>query len=91
MLKRLRKINQEGSAYNLLGLLFPMSCQPNIMFCSQFVYAMLRLAGLHYFRKNPLQVRPTDFVEWDRRGGWPLWRSLPLTEFACTARIASPR
>ena len=68
MLKRLRKINQEGSAYNLLGLLFPMSCQPNIMFCSQFVYAMLRLAGLHYFRKNPLQVRPTDFVEWDRRG-----------------------
>ena len=30
--------------------------------------AMLRLAGLHYFRKNPLQVRPTDFVEWDRRG-----------------------
>ena len=68
MLKRLRKINQEGSAYNLLGLLFPMSCQPNIMFCSQFVYTMLRLAGLHYFRKNPLQVRPTDFVEWDRRG-----------------------
>ena len=68
MLKRLRKINQEGSAYNLLGLLFPMSCQPNIMFCSQFVYAMLRLAGLHYFRKNPLQVRPTDVVEWDRRG-----------------------
>ena len=86
MLKRLRKINQEGSAYNLLGLLFPMSCQPNIMFCSQFVYAMLRLAGLHYFRKNPLQVRPTDFVEWDRRG-----RLAFVAEFACTARIASPR
>ena len=29
---------------------------------------MLRLAGLHYFRKNPLQVRPPDLVEWDRRG-----------------------
>ena len=58
MLKRLRKINQEGSAYNLLGLLFPMSCQPNIMFCSQFVYAMLRLAGAALFSKEPLAGAP---------------------------------
>lgn len=68
MLKRLGKINQEGSAYNLLGLVVPFSYRPNIMFCSQFVYAVLHLAGLHYFERSPLQVRPTDFVELDTRG-----------------------
>ena len=68
MLRRLGKINQEGSAYNLLGLAVPYARQPNIMFCSQFVYRLLRLAGLTYFHKDPFHVRPTDFVEWDDQG-----------------------
>lgn len=68
MLRRLGKINQEGSAYNLLGLAVPYARQPNIMFCSQFVYRLLRLAGLIYFHKDPFHVRPTDFVEWDDQG-----------------------
>lgn len=67
VLRRLGKINQEGSAYNLLGLVFQFSYRPNIMFCSQFVYGVLRLAGLNYFERNPLQVKPTDFVELDYR------------------------
>lgn len=65
LLRRLDKLNREGSAYNLPGLVTGRAWRENTMFCSQFVYAMLRLAGLHYFRKSPLQVRPTDFVEWD--------------------------
>ena len=39
--------------------------QPNIMFCSQFVYTMLELAGLNYFEKNAAHVTPTDFIELD--------------------------
>ncbi len=35
------------------------------MFCSQFVYCMLRVAGLDYFKKKPEEVKPTDFVELD--------------------------
>ena len=37
------------------------------MFCSQFVYRMLRLAGLHYFRKDPLPGAPP----------WTLWTWMP--------------
>lgn len=65
ILENIRKINEEGSAYNLFGLFFKVSPQPNIMFCSQFVYRMLELAGLNYFEKNAAHVRPTDFVELD--------------------------
>lgn len=68
ILRRLGKIDQEGSAYNLLGLLLPYAAQPNTMFCSQFVYGILKLAGLAYFQKDPLQVRPTDLLEWDLQG-----------------------
>lgn len=65
MLNKVYEINSEGSAYNLLGLLLKTSFQPNIMFCSQFTYTMLELAGLNYFEKEAAQVRPTDFVELD--------------------------
>ena len=68
MLRRLGKINQEGSAYNLLGLVLPYAPQPNTMFCSQFVYGILKLAGLAYFQKDPQQVRPTDLLDWDLKG-----------------------
>ena len=59
------EINQEGSAYNYLGLLIGQAFKPNIMFCSQFVYTMLDQAGLGYFQKESMKVKPTDFVEMD--------------------------
>lgn len=65
ILENIRQINEEGSAYNLWGLFFKSSPQPNIMFCSQFVYRMLELAGLAYFDKDDAHVRPTDFIELD--------------------------
>ena len=64
-LEEVRKINSFGSSYNLLGLIVPYSHRENIMFCSQFVYTILRAVGLHYFDKKPEDVKPTDFVELD--------------------------
>lgn len=65
MLKKINEINSEGSAYNLLGLVFKSSAKPNIMFCAQFVYTLLELAGLNYFEKKATQVTPSDFIELD--------------------------
>ncbi|WP_430884899.1 hypothetical protein [Fusibacter sp. JL216-2] len=67
LIDEIKKINDEGSAYNLLGLLLRYSHKPNIMFCSQFVYKMLKIADLHYFEKKETNVKPTDFVELDYR------------------------
>lgn len=64
-LEEVKKINSFGSSYNLLGLIVPYSHKENIMFCSQFVYTILRAVGLHYFDKKPEDVKPTDFVELD--------------------------
>ena len=90
ILRRLGKIDQEGSAYNLLGLLFPVAWQPNQMFCSQFVYRMLRLAGLHYFRKDPFQVRPMDFVDLDAQGALTLVAAYTRVGGRLLAREARP-
>lgn len=65
MIQQIEKINTEGSAYNLLGLVFKASRKPNIMFCSQFVYTMLQIADLNYFDKRAAQVAPSDFIELD--------------------------
>lgn len=65
ILDKVYEINTEGSAYNLLGLLFKFSYQPNIMFCSQFVYSMLEMSGMNYFEKDAVHVAPTDLVELD--------------------------
>ena len=65
VLDTVARINREGSAYNMMGLVTKCSYKPNIMFCSQFVYRMLQEAGLAYFEKRPGEVRPTDFVELD--------------------------
>ncbi len=65
VLDEVRRINEKGSSYNLLGLFVPYSHMENIMFCSQFVYCMLKAAGLDYFKKKPEEVKPTDFVELD--------------------------
>ncbi|MCK9170679.1 MAG: hypothetical protein M0P01_09715 [Treponema sp.] len=65
MIDKIREINKEGSAYNLIGLVFKYSWKPNIMFCSQFVYAMLQYEGLAYFTKQAAYVKPTDLIELD--------------------------
>ncbi len=65
MIDKIAEINREGSAYNMVGLVAKHSYRPNIMFCSQFVYTMLKLAGVVYFDKAPGEVRPTDFIELD--------------------------
>ena len=66
MLAEIRRINAQGSSYNLLGLVTTRSARPNIMFCSQFVYAMLDSAGLSPFEKTGGKVKPMDFVRLDR-------------------------
>jgi hypothetical protein len=65
IIDEIQKINTEGSAYNLLGLVLKFSYRPNIMFCSQFVYTMLKLADLNYFENYAAYVKPSDFVELD--------------------------
>jgi hypothetical protein len=65
ILNKIIEINREGSAYNMVGLVVKRSYKPNIMFCSQFVYKMLKLAGVQYFNKKDCEVRPTDLIELD--------------------------
>ncbi|MCL2820990.1 MAG: hypothetical protein FWD38_09245 [Oscillospiraceae bacterium] len=65
VLQRIREINESGSAYNVLGLWTKRSYRQNIMFCSQFVYQMLKLEGLSYFDKDGGDVEPSDFIELD--------------------------
>ncbi len=65
LLEKIREINENGSAYNMLGLVLKTSLKPNIMFCSQFVYNMLKYVNLEYFEKADGKVKPTDLVELD--------------------------
>jgi len=65
VLHKVREINRHGSAYNILGLAIKYSHKPNIMFCSQFVYQMLKFAGLSYFDSKDGMVQPMDLVELD--------------------------
>lgn len=62
MLGRIAAINAQGSSYNLLGLITKQSAKPNIMFCSQFVYALLDETGTAPFEKKPGKVQPMDFL-----------------------------
>ena len=62
---KIREINETGSAYNLVGLVTKVSLRPNIMFCSQFVYNILQVAGLAYFQSPATKIKPTDLVEKD--------------------------
>ncbi|WP_319477071.1 hypothetical protein [Marispirochaeta aestuarii] len=60
-----KEINTQGSAYNILGLILKFSFSPNIMYCSQFVYKMLKIVDLAYFTKNEGDIQPMDLVELD--------------------------
>ncbi|MDF2803363.1 MAG: hypothetical protein K0S61_3266 [Anaerocolumna sp.] len=63
--EKVKEINRDGSAYNLMGLVLKYSHKPNIMFCSQFVHKMLTYGGISYFDKSDGEVKPTDLVEMD--------------------------
>ncbi|MHB9293122.1 hypothetical protein Holit_02242 [Hollandina sp. SP2] len=65
IIDKIKEINTEGNAYNLLGLITKQTFKPNIMFCSQFVYKMLKYVGLQYFEKKNENVSPIDLVELD--------------------------
>ena len=65
IIDKIKEINKQGNAYNLLGLVLKLSFKSNIMFCSQFVYKMLKSVGLNYFDKKDGQIKPTDLVEMD--------------------------
>jgi hypothetical protein len=65
IIEKIKLINKEGNAYNLLGLVLKFSFKPNIMFCSQFVYKILKAANIHYFEKRDGNIKPTDLIELD--------------------------
>lgn len=65
MIDKVYAINEEGSAYNILGLVLKNSYKPNIMFCSQFVYSMLKYVELDYFHEKAELVKPSDLIELD--------------------------
>jgi hypothetical protein len=65
IIDEIKRINEQGSAYNLFGLVLKHSFKPNIMFCSQFVYKMLRIVGINYFEKEDGQITPADLIELD--------------------------
>ena len=65
LIEKINQINTEGSAYNLLGLVLKQSYKPNIMFCSQFVYHLLKYADIAYFEREDGDVTPTDLVALD--------------------------
>jgi len=65
MLDKVREINKEGSAYNMMGLMINRSHKPNIMYCSQFVYKMLQYAEIAHFDRPSGKVNPTDLIEQD--------------------------
>jgi hypothetical protein len=66
MIERIERINTEGSSYNLLGLVLKRSFKPNIMFCSQFVYALLDGEGIRLFDRAQARVKPMDFLALDQ-------------------------
>ncbi len=65
MLDYVKTINEEGSAYNIIGIFRIDLNKPNMLVCSQFVYMLLKSVGLDYFEKKPSLVRPTDLIELD--------------------------
>ncbi len=66
MIEKISKINEEGSAYNILGLVFKFSFRSNIMYCSQFVYSLLYYADCDFLQPtDAFSIKPTDFIEKD--------------------------
>lgn len=81
MAERIRVINREGSAYNLLGKALGKSIQPNMMVCSEFVYSLLESVGAEYFQKTALDVKPSDLIELDYERKLEFLESIQLSSF----------
>jgi len=82
MLQEIRKINETGSSYNIMGLFMPIKLRENVMYCSQFVYIMLQKADLAYFEIKPEEVTPIDFIERDDQKKLKFCRKVYLRELS---------
>lgn len=78
MIEKIKEINEDGSAYNLVGLALKKSFKPNIMFCSQFVYSLLKYADPDYFDRQAIKVKPTDLIEDDYNGKLEFFQKINL-------------
>lgn len=65
MMDRVKQINLDGSAYNVVGMFLRKSFKPNIMYCSQFVRYLLHEADAMYFKYDKFNIKPTDLIELD--------------------------
>lgn len=65
ILNKIKEINKKGSAYNVVGLLTNIDVRPNMMYCSQFVYQMLKEVDLNFFEPIEDKIKPTDFIDYD--------------------------
>jgi hypothetical protein len=63
IIKEIKRINEEGSSYNVAGLFIKKAFMQNILICSQFVYLMLEKAKVNFFKKSSFEVQPMDFIE----------------------------
>lgn len=81
MSEKIKQINLEGSAYNLVGVALRKSLQPNIMVCSEFVYSLLQYAGAEYFDKKPLDTKPSDLIELDYERKLEFVEAIQLSDF----------
>lgn len=68
ILNKIKKINREGSAYNVTGLITKVTPRPNMMYCSQFIYQMLEEVKLNFFELSQEHIKPTDFIDYDFEG-----------------------
>jgi hypothetical protein len=81
ILNEIRRINNAGSSYNILGLFLPFKIRENIMYCSQFVYTVLKAAELDYFEISPEKVQPIDFIIRDTGGKLEFCRKIALKDW----------
>jgi len=74
ILDEIKRMDEEGSSYNVVRIVMKKSFAPNIKVCAQFVYELLEAAGLAYFEMNSQDVMRMDFVKRDGNG---------VLEFCC--------
>ena len=80
ILSKIEQINKEGNAYNVLGLLSNLPVRPNMMYCSQFVYLMLKEVDLNFFEASQDKIKPTDFIDYDYDGNLTFEYKLNFSE-----------
>ena len=63
-IEKIHQINTDGSAYNLIGIFLGKSYKSNIMYCSQFVYSIIKHIGAEFAELTGV-IKPTDLIEKD--------------------------